>query len=262
LAPTFAKPVLAALMALSTALAFPALAQQATPDVPPPEAAPVEEAAPAAPKPEARELTSAEIKAFNKAVTDFTAGQTAQQKSDNATAVAKYDAAIPAIRTAVEADPAKGDNVNFLANALFADAAAYGALGQSDKLIALYAEAVPHWRKVVAAKPTEVANRNILAGILIALGNQNLRDHDRGGADPFFEEALTLARQTVADQPGDAASKNVLLSALIGFSQTTTQEGIRDEAIDMGKTMIADGTIDATNKVSIDTMTGAAATEG
>lgn len=259
MATTFLKSVLTTLMVL----AAPALAQQATPDAPPPEAAPVEEAAAMTDAaPVARDLTPAEIAAFNKAVSDFTAGQTAQQKGDNAGAVAKYDAAIPAIRTATQADPSKIDNVNFLANALYADAAAYGALGQADRQIILFDESLPYWRKVVEAKPTDAAIRNILAGILIQLGNQNLRDHDRGGADPFFEEALALARQTVADQPGDAASKNVLLSALIGASQTTTQEGIRDEAIDMGKAMIADGTIDATNKPSIDIMTGPAATEG
>ncbi|WP_088184279.1 hypothetical protein [Sphingobium sp. Z007] len=261
MAPTLAKPALTALLALSAALTSPGLAQQ-TPDAPPPEAPPVEEAAPAAPAPVARDLTSAEIAAFNAAVTDFTAGQAAQQKGDNAGAVAKYDAALPAIRTAVEADPAKGDNVNFLANALYADAAAYGALGQIDKVIALYAESLPHWRKVVEAKPADAASRNILAGILIQMGNQALRDHDRGAADPHYEEALTLARQTVTDQPGDAISKNVLLSALIGASQTSTEEGLRDEAISMGKAMMADGTIDAMNKPSIETMTGPAGTVG
>ena len=257
MASTFAKSVIAAMMAVSA----PVLAQQ-VPEAPPPEAPPIEEAAPAAEAPVARELTPAEITAFNKAVTDFTAGQTAQQKGDNATAVAKYDAALPAIRTAAQADPAKIDNVNFLANALYAQAAAYGALGQMDRVIPIYDESVPYWRKVVEAKPTDIASRNILAGILIQLGNQNLRDHDRGGADPFFEEALTLARQTVQDQPGDAVSKNVLLSALVGASQTGTEEGIRDEAINLGQSMIADGSIDATNKPQIDTMTGAPATEG
>ncbi|WP_442802205.1 hypothetical protein [Sphingobium sp. CR2-8] len=242
-------------------LAPAALAQQATPDAPPPEAPPVEDSAAADAAAVARELTPAEIAAFNKAVTDFTAGQAAQQRGDNATAVAKYDGALPAIRTAVEADPSKADNVNFLANALYADAAAYGALGQMDKVITLYAEAVPHWRKVVEAKPTDLASRNILAGILIQLGNQNLRDHDRGGADPFFEEAVTIARQSVTEQPDDAVSKNVLLAALVGSSQTTTQEGIRDEAIALGKRMIADGSIDATNKGSIETMTGAPAAQ-
>lgn len=257
MAPTFTKSALTALLALSAALASPALAQQT------PAAAPPEEAAPAAAEaPVARDLTPAEIAAFNKAVSDFTAGQSAQQKGDNAAAVAKYDAAIPAIRTAVEADPAKGDNVNFLANALYADAAAYGALGQMDKVIALYGESLPHWRKVVEAKPTDAASRNILAGILVQMGNQQLRDHDRGTADTYFEEALTLARQTVTDQPGDAVSRNVLLSALVGASQTSTEEGLRDEAISMGKAMIADGSIDATNKPSIETMTGPAGTVG
>lgn len=259
----FAKSVLTTFIAMAAPLAMPALAQQSVPDGPPPEAPPIEATAPAAETaPVSRELTPAEIAAFNKAVTDFAAGQTAQQKGDNATAVAKYDAAIPAIRSAVEADPAKIDNVNFLANALYADAAAYGAQGQMDRVITLYAEAAPYWRKVVEAKPADVANRNILAGLLIQLGNQNLRDHEPGGADPFFEEALTLARQTVVDQPDDAVAKNILLSALVGSSQTTTQEGRRDEAINLGKAMIADDSIDATNRPLIETMTGPPTTEG
>ena len=143
------------MFAAPLALAAPALAQQspatpsapATPNTPAPATPPAEAPAPAADAaapatdaaaPAAREMTPEEIAAFNQAVTDFTAGQSAQQAGDNAGAVAKYDAAIPAIRTAVEADPGKIDNVNFLANALYADAAAYGAMGQMDKVISLY----------------------------------------------------------------------------------------------------------------------------
>ncbi|RYM12841.1 hypothetical protein [Sphingobium cupriresistens] len=272
MASTFRNTALTALLTLSAplALAAPALAQQAPAETTPPaaDAAPPADTAPAtegaaAPAaqaaPVAREMTPAEIAAFNKAVTDFTAGQAAQQKGDNAGAVAKYDAAIPAIRTAVEADPAKIDNVNFLANALYADAAAYGVLGQMDKVMALYGESLPHWRKVVETKPADAASRNILAGILIQMGNKELRDHDRAGADPYYEEALALARKSVTEQPTDAVSKNVLLSALIGASQTSTEEGLREEAISMGKAMMADGTIDAMNKPSIETMTGPAA---
>lgn len=261
---------LTALVTLSAPLALSAhaLAQQMPPAVPQAaDAAPATpqatDGAPAAqPAAAAREMTPAEIAAFNKAVTDFTAGQAAQQKGDNANAVAKYDAALPAIRTAVEADPAKTDNVNFLANALYADAAAYGALGQMDKVIALYGESLPHWRKVVEINPADAASRNILAGILIQMGNKELRDHDRAGADPYYEEALALARKSVAEKPTDAISKNVLLSALIGASQTSTEEGLREEAISMGKAMTADGTIDAINKPSIETMTGPAAKAG
>ncbi|WP_443018177.1 MULTISPECIES: hypothetical protein [unclassified Sphingobium] len=248
------------LMTLSAplALATPALAQQTpAPQSAPAEAAPAE-AAKAETAPAARALTPDEIAAFNQAVTDFTAGQSAQQTGDNAGAVAKYDAAIPAIRTAVEADPTKIDNVNFLANALYADAAAYGALGQMDKVIALYAESLPHWRKLVEGKPTDAASRNILAGILIQLGNRKLGAGDTNGADPFYQEALALARKSVAEQPADAVNKNILLSALIGASQTSMEEGLRDEVISMGKAMTADGSIDATNKPSIAAMIGAA----
>lgn len=264
---------LTALVTLSAPLALSAhaLAQQVPPAAPQaadaapatPQATDAAPVAPAAqPAPAAREMTPAEIAAFNKAVTDFTAGQAAQQKGDNAGAVAKYDAALPAIRTAVEADPAKTDNVNFLANALYADAAAYGALGQMDTVIGLYGESLPHWRKVVEINPADAASRNILAGILIQMGNKELRDHDRAGADPYYEEALALARKSVAEKPTDAISKNVLLSALIGASQTSTEEGLREEAISMGKAMTADGTIDAINKPSIETMTGPAAKAG
>ncbi|WP_179044192.1 hypothetical protein [Sphingobium lactosutens] len=238
------------------ALAAPALAQQApAPQSAPVDAAPTEPAASAAPV--VRDLTPDEIAAFNQAVTDFTAGQSAQQTGDNAAAVAKYDAAMPAIRTAVAADPTKIDNVNFLANALYADAAAYGALGQMDKLIALYDESLPHWRTLVEAKPTDAASRNILAGILIQVGNEKLAASDTDGADPYYQEALPLARKSVSEQPADAAAKNILLSALIGASQTSMEEGLRDEVIGMGKAMTADGSIDAANKPSIAAITGA-----
>ncbi|EQB12399.1 hypothetical protein RLDS_19835 [Sphingobium lactosutens DS20] len=257
------------MFAAPLALAAPAMAQQ-TPAAPAAPAQPTDATTPAdttatpatdattpAPATTAREMTPDEIAAFNQAVTDFTAGQSAQQAGDNAGAVAKYDAAIPAIRTAVEADPSKIDNVNFLANALYADAAAYGAMGQMDKVISLYDEALPYWRKVVEAKPEDTASRNILAGMLIQMGNQKLAVQDTDGADPYYQEALTLARKSAAAQPTDAVSKNILLSALIGASQTTTEEGLRDEALNMGKAMMADGTIDATNRPSIEIMTGA-----
>lgn len=236
------RSFLFALLTLSAplGLAAPALAQQA--------------AAPAA-----GQMTSQQIAAFNQAVTDFTAGQTAQQAGDNGTAAAKYDAALPAIRTAVEVDLGKIENVNFLANALYADAAAQGALGKMDKVIALYTEAAPHWRKLVEAKPTDAASRNIFAGILIQMGNQKLATQDKSGADPLYKEALTLARKSVADNGVDAVGKNILLSALIGASQTANDPALTSEALNMGKAMLSDGTIDAMNKPSIEAMTGAKA---
>lgn len=255
MASTFAKSALTALLAL----AAPAFAQQ-TPDAPPPEvAAPEDAPAPEAAPVEPRELTPKEIAAFNQAVSDFTAGQTAQQAGDNQGAVVKYDAALPAIRVAVEADPTNIDNVNFLANALFADAAAYGALGQMDKLIPLYEEALPHWRRMVEAKPEDATGRNILAGILIQLGNQKLAVQDTSGADPYYQEALTLGRKAVETQPDDKVAKNILLSALIGASQTSMEEGLRDETLNLGKAMMADGSIDAANRPSIEILTGASA---
>ncbi len=54
-------------------------------------AAPVQaQQASAASQPAEGQMTPAQIAAFNQAVTDFTAGQTAQQAGDNAGAAAKY----------------------------------------------------------------------------------------------------------------------------------------------------------------------------
>jgi tetratricopeptide (TPR) repeat protein len=254
LAHRLTRSIVPALLVLAAA---PAFAQDAPPAAPP-EAAPEPEAAAPEAAAAARELTSAEIVAFNKAVTDFSAGQAAQQKGDNQGAAARYDAALPAIRTAVESDPSKMDNVNFLANVLYADAAAYGALGQMDKVIPLYEESLPHWRKIVEAKPEDAASRNILAGILVQVGNQKLGLQDRSGARPYYAEALTLSRKAVADAPADNVAKNLLLSALIGAGQTSTEEGMLEEALTMGKAMMADGTIDATNRPTVEAMTQSA----
>lgn len=241
------RPVIALLgLAAPLALATPALAQQA--------AAPAAPAAQAA-APAATPMTPEQIAAFNKAVTDFTAGQTAQQAGNNAEAVAKYEAALPAIRTAAMADP-KIDNVNFLANALYANAAAQGSLGKMDKVIALYEEAAPHWRKVVEAKPEDTASRNIFAGMLIQLGNKKLGAGDKAGADPLYQEALTLARKSVAANGTDPVNRNILLSALIGASQTGSDPALKTEALDMGKAMLADGSVDAMNKPAVQAMTG------
>lgn len=205
------------------------------------------------------EMTPDQITAFNAAVTSFTAGQTAQQVGDNASAVTKYEAALPAIRKAVEVQPDKIDNVNFLANALYADAAAQSALGKTDLVIALFNESAPHWRKVVAAKPTDAASRNIFAGVLTQLGNQKLATQDKPGADVFYAEAVTLARKSAAEKPADAATKNLLLGALIGHSQTSADPKIKQEAVAMSKAMLADGTVDAVNKPSAQALTGAPA---
>jgi tetratricopeptide (TPR) repeat protein len=250
---TLQKAAFAALLTLAVpiALAAPVHAQDQAPAA----AAP----APAAAAPAAAQMTPEQIAAFNKAVTDFTAGQTAQQAGDNAGAIAKYEAALPAIRTAVQTQPDKIDNVNFLANALYADAAANGALGKMDQVIALYGESVPHWRKVVAAKPTDAASRNILAGILVQMGNQKLGAKDNGGADPFYQEALGLARKSVAENGSDPINKNILLSALIGASQTGSDAAIKTEAVAMSKAMLADGSVDATNKPAAQAMSGAPA---
>ncbi len=240
---TFAAPM---------ALSAPALAQAQAP------AAASPAAAPAASTP-AGEMTPEQIAAFNKAVTDFTAGQTAQQGGDNATAVAKYEAALPAIRKAVEVQPDKIDNVNFLANALYADAAAQSALGKADQVIALFNESVPHWRKVVTAKPTDAASRDIFTGVLTQLGNQKLVAQDKAGADALYAEAVTLARKSVAEKPADAAARNLLLGALIGQSQTSADPKVKEEAVTMGKAMLADGSVDAVNKPSVEALTGAKA---
>lgn len=247
-----------AAFALPLLIASPAFAQPAaTPAADAAASAPAESAQPAASA--ATAMTPEQIMAFNQAVTDFTAGQTAQQGGDNATASAKYAAALPAIRKAVEVQPDNIDNVTFLANALYANAAAQGALGKMDQVIAMFAEAAPHFRKVVAAKPTDVVSRNIFVGVLTQLGNGKLSTQDKAGADPLYAEAVTLARKSVAEKPGDAAAKNLLLSALIGQSQTSADTKLRDEALSMGKAMLANGTIDAINKPSIEIMTGAKA---
>lgn len=242
------KAAISALLVFSAPLVLPASAIAQ-------ETAPAPEAAPAA-DPAPTPMTPEQITAFNQAVSDFTAGQTAQQSGDNAGALAKYEAALPAIRTAVAAEPGNADYVGFLANALYAAAAAQGGMQNFDGMLATFEEAAPLWRKVVAAKPADAASRNILAGILVQLGNARLGKQDKAGAAPLYAEALTLARQSVAAAPADAGSNNLLLSALIGSSQTSEDPKYREEAVSLGKKMMADGSIDASNKPSVEVLTG------
>ncbi|AJR27068.1 hypothetical protein TZ53_24855 (plasmid) [Sphingobium sp. YBL2] len=225
-------------------MAVPAAAQDnaaAPATAQPPASAPASSPAPA--------LSQEQIMAFNKAVTDFTAGQQAQQKGDNATALAKYDAALPAIRDAVKTQPDKIDNVNFLANALYATAAANAALQKLDAVAPLYEESLPHWRKVVVARPTDAQSRGVLTGILIQVGNFKLGKQDKAGAAPLYAEAIPLARKAVAEQ-ANPVNRNLLLAALIGASQTSGDTAVKAEAASMSKAMIADGSVDAANKPS------------
>lgn len=204
----------------------------------------------------ATEMSQAQIAAFNQAVADFTAGQTAQQAGDNATALAKYDAALPAIRTAAQVQPGNLDNAAFLANTLYAAAAANGALQKFDAMLALFEESAPQWRKVSAAKPNDAVSRNILAGIVIQLGNAKLAKQDKAGADPLYAEGVALARKSLAENGADAANRNLLLSGLIGASQTSADAKLKEEAVTMSKAMLADGSIDAANKPSAEILTG------
>jgi tetratricopeptide (TPR) repeat protein len=230
----------ALLTSLALSIALPAAAQEtgSTPVAPAAQAS-----APAA------TLSQEQIVAFNKAVTDFTAGQQAQQKGDNATAVVKYEAALPAIRDAVKTQPDKIDNVNFLANALYAMAAANAALQKLDAVAPLYEESLPHWRQVVAANPADAQSRGVLTGILIQLGNFKLGKQDKAGAAPFYAEAIPLARKAVAEQ-SNPVNRNLLLASLIGASQTSEDAALKAEAATLSKAMVADGSVDAANKPS------------
>lgn len=228
----------ALLTILTLCAAMPAAAQEAA-SAPAPAPAQAPASSPA--------LSQEQIVAFNKAVTDFTAGQQAQQKGDNATALAKYDAALPAIRDAVRTQPDKIENVNFLANALYAAAAANAALQKLDAVAPLYEESLPHWRKVVAANPADAQSRGVLTGILIQLGNFKLGKQAKAGAAPLYAEAIPLARKAVAEQ-SNPVNRNLLLAALIGTSQTSEDAAIKAEAATMSKAMLADGSVDAANK--------------
>lgn len=232
----------ALLTTLFLSVALPAAAQEsATSPAPTAPAAASQAPAPA--------LSQQQILAFNKAVTDFTAGQQAQQSGDNAGALAKYEAALPAIRDAVKTQPDKIDNVNFLANALYATAMANAALQKLDAVAPLYEESLPYWRQVVTAKPADAQSRGVLTGILIQLGNFKLGKQDKAGAAPLYAEAIPLARKSVAEQ-SNPVNRNLLLAALIGASQTNEDSAIKTEAATMSKAMIADGTVDAANKPS------------
>ncbi|NML91166.1 MULTISPECIES: hypothetical protein [unclassified Sphingobium] len=200
-------------------------------------------------------MSQDQIVAFNKAVADFTAGQQAQQAGDNATAVAKYDAALPAIQDAVKVQPDNLNNVNFLANALYAAAAANVALNKIDAVPPLYEESLPYWRKVVEAKPTDATSSMVLTSVLIQLGNFKLSKQDKEGASPLYVEAMSLARKSVGEN-GNAANRNLLLSAIIGASQTSDDPALKSEAAAMSKAMMADGTVDAVNKPAAQILAG------
>ncbi|WP_150295417.1 hypothetical protein [Sphingobium estronivorans] len=200
-------------------------------------------------------MSQDQIVAFNKAVADFTAGQQAQQAGDNVTAVTRYDAALPAIRDSVKAQPDNLNNVNFLANALYAAAAANVALKKIDAVPPLYEESLPYWRKVVDAKPTDATSSMVLTSVLIQLGNFKLSKQDKEGAAPLYVEAMSLARKSVGAN-GNAANRNLLLSAIIGASQTSDDPALKSEGAAMSKAMMADGTVDAVNKPAAQILAG------
>ena len=112
------------------------------------------------------------------------------------------------------------------------------------------------WRKLVEAKPADATSRNILAGILIQLGNQKLGAQDKAGSAPLYQEALGLARKSAAANASDPVTKNILLLALIGASQATDDAALKTEAATMSKAMLADGSVDASNKPAAQALSG------
>jgi len=203
-------------------------------------------------------MSAEQVTASNQAVTDFTAGQQAQQSGDNAAALAKYEAALPAIREAVRVQPANMEMVSFLANTLYAAAAAKAGLQQMDAVAPLFQESLPLWRKVVSAKPDDMAATSILAGILTQLGNVKLSQQDKAGAATLYAEALPLARKVAGEQPA-APNKNLLFSTLVGASQASEDAAIQSEVKTMAETMISDGSIDAANRPAAEVLAGAQA---
>lgn len=239
----------ALLTALFATVSVPALAQEQPPQQQP---APAQESAQQqAAQPQQQQartaLTPEQITAFNQSVADFQAGQKAQQANDAAGASAKYSAALPAIRQAVQAQPANLDFAGLLANTLYANAAAQIALQKPEEGATLLEESVPHWRKISGAKPEDSASRAVLTSILTQVGNVKLSKQDKAGATPLYTEALSNARKLVASQP-DATNRNLLLSALVGASQSSNDPKLKTEAATLSKAMIADGTVDQVNK--------------
>ena len=60
----------------------------------------------------------------------------------------------------------------------------------------------------------------------------------------------------MAENGTDAVNKNILLSALIGASQSAGDPALQTEAVAMSKAMIADGSVDATNKPAAQALSG------
>src|SRR3546814_8991590 len=90
----------------------------------------------------AGKMTQEQIAAFNQAVADFTAGQQLQKAANNAGVIAKYEGALPEIRTAVKVQTNNMDYVSFLANTLYADAAEQEAVQNFDAVLSVYQEAL------------------------------------------------------------------------------------------------------------------------
>src|SRR3546814_2451617 len=98
-------------------------------------------------------------------------------------------------------------DLSFLANTLYADAAAQAAVQNFDAVISLYQEALPQWRKIVAAKPADANSRNILAGMLVQLGNKSLSGQDKATANGYYKEATELARKSATARSEEHTSE-------------------------------------------------------
>jgi len=215
-------------MALLLTAALPASAEEATPQ---------------------NSLSTEQTSAFSTAINEFTAAQKAQQAGNNTIALSGYERALPAIRKVVEVQPDNLANVKFLANVLYVTAIAKASTQNFDAAMPLLEESLPQWRKIVAQEGSDTQSQTLFASILTQLGNAKTGKQDKTGALPLYTEAIAQARQALTKKP-DKSSKNLLLGALIGASQAGDDPVLKSEVAAMSRSMIADGSVDATNRPS------------
>jgi len=207
---------------------------------------------------EAPQLTAEQIEAQNQAIADFTAAQQAQAAGNQTEALAKINAALPAIRDIAARDASNVQNAGFLASALTIAANAQGALGNIDAIAPLYAEAAPQWTKVYQADKTNQGVRDTLVSVLVNLGNFNLSKANKTEAQPYFEQALAIAKEGRSADPASPELANAEFSALIGLNQSTGDAAYLDQAKTVGAELREKGIVNAANEPSVTAILGAA----
>lgn len=204
----------------------------------------------------ADETVAPEYEAQSTAMASYQEGLAMLEAGDNAGAKAKFDSALPVLRTIATSRANEAAVQQFIASALSQAANAEIGLGNSSAATALQTEAIDHWRAAYFSDKTNMPARNLLLEFLNSAGDAKILAGMNADAGPYFSEAMAIADDAMTTMPDDTDLANYKLTALVGLHRVDDSAGYLDMAEVIAADLKAKGAVSARNRNSVDALTG------